>query len=114
MRKACVLKLLSLIDAICKYSLEQERIRGESIETIQTRIEQTKLGKQKQRLRVMGNNKPDKNKSVEEDDDGDSEDKKQLLGIMNNCREQADIVSHLFNFVEDVSNSDAETPTVIM
>ena len=34
MRHGCVSKALQLIDAICKYNIEQETLRGESVEAI--------------------------------------------------------------------------------
>lgn len=34
MRHGCVSKALQLIDAICKYNIEQETLRGESVEEI--------------------------------------------------------------------------------
>ena len=39
LRNGCVLKAIQLIDAITKYSLEQEQLRGESVEAVQKKIE---------------------------------------------------------------------------
>ena len=35
----CVLKAITLVDSICKYNIEQEKARGESVEDIQKKIE---------------------------------------------------------------------------
>lgn len=67
--------MICLVDAICKYSSQQEKLRGETIEEIQKKLENAKLRKQRQRAMVLGN-KAEKAKQIEDDDDGDSEDKK--------------------------------------
>jgi len=46
-RHGSALKAVSLIDAICKYSIEKENLRGEGVEAIQKKIEQAKLKKQR-------------------------------------------------------------------
>ena len=47
LRHRCALKVISLIDAICKYSISKENLRGEGVESIQKKIEQAKLKKQR-------------------------------------------------------------------
>ena len=49
-----------------------------------------------------------------DEDDGDSEDKKTLLAITSAFRQQADIVQQLFNFINEVFSLDVLTPTVIV
>lgn len=59
-------------------------------------------------------NKAEKRKGSEDDDDGDSDDKNLLLSLMSGFREEADIIQHLFDFVDSVMTSHPESPTVIM
>ena len=91
MRNGALSKVMSLIDAICKYNLEKEKLRGESIETIQKKIESAKLIRKRQREMALGN-KAEKRKGSEDDDDGDSDDKNLLLSLMSGFREEADII----------------------
>ena len=62
---------------------------------------------------VLGN-KAEKAKAVDDEDDGDSEDKKTLLSMNTGFKEQAEIINYLFNVVNWVFSIDLETPTVII
>lgn len=62
---------------------------------------------------VLGN-KAEKAKAVDDEDDGDSEDKKTLLAMNTGFKEQAEIINYLFNVVNWVFSIDLETPTVII
>jgi len=54
-------------------------------------------------MMVLGN-KAEKAKSVnDEEDDGDSDDKKVLIGVNQGFKEQADIINSLFNLINLVS-----------
>ena len=112
-RQACALKVINLIDNVCKFSIEQETKRGESIEDINKSIEKAKLKKQRDKLKMIVNAKRPQN---DDEDDGDSEEKKKRDQLLVSFKEQADIVKNLFNFLNEVfSRSDRETlPTVIM
>lgn len=59
-------------------------------------------------------NKAEKAKQVDDDDDGDSEDKKLHTTITTGFREQAEIVNFLFKVIQSVSATDADTPNVIV
>jgi len=59
-------------------------------------------------------NKAEKTKHTDEDDDGDSDDKNQFLAIIASFKEQADILHHLFDFIDEVLNFDPEVPLVVM
>ena len=61
----------------------------------------------------MGN-KADKSKSVDEEDDGDSEDKKLLLSIMSGFKEQSTIITSLFNYLDKVFSLDKEIPNAVV
>lgn len=63
---------------------------------------------------MASGNRAEKGKGNEDDDDGDSEDKKLLVSLMKGFREQADIVHDLFDFVDSVITISPETPSVIM
>ena len=62
---------------------------------------------------VLGN-KAEKQKALDDEDDGDSDDKKVLLGINLGFKEQAEIVNQLFNLINLVFTVDPETPSVIV
>jgi len=64
-------------------------------------------------MMVLGN-KAEKAKAVDDEDDGDSEDKKLLLSITASFKEQSEIVQHLFDFISEVFSIDPETPLVIV
>ena len=108
-----MLKVVTLIDAICLYSAEQEKARGESYETIQKKIEQAKLKKQRQKMMAMGN-KAEKGKSMQDDDDDEMEEKKVLQTVLQGFKEQADIVSLLFKMVNQIFMIDQETLMVVV
>ena len=59
-------------------------------------------------------NKVEKQKAAQDDDDGDSDDKKVLQGINSGFKEQAEIVLQLFNLINVIFTIDPETPTVIV
>ena len=62
---------------------------------------------------VLGN-KAEKTKALDDEDDGDTDDKQVLLAINVGFKEQADIINYLFNLINLVFSIDPETPTVII
>ena len=62
----------------------------------------------------MLGNKAEKTKALDDEDDGDTDDKQVLLAINVGFKEQADIINYLFNLINLVFSIDPETPTVII
>lgn len=65
---------------------------------------------------LAAGNKGDKSKNAGNDDEdgGDSDDKKTLMKILGDFRDQQDIVLSLFNLINEVFTVDEETPSVIV
>jgi len=63
---------------ICHFSIKKEAERGESIESIETRIAEVKLRKDRYKLMIKGN-KADSVKKQDDDDADDTNEDKKLL-----------------------------------
>lgn len=117
LREASVLKVIGLLNAICNYSIEQENLRGETVESIQKKIHYAKQRKQRQKAMLNGNTDRQTNtanQAADEDDDGDSEDKKQYLSIIKDFKEQAIVLQQLFDFIEETLRLDSDVPHTML
>lgn len=79
--KQIVLKVLRYIQLICQFTIKEEAQRGESIETIESRIAEVKLRKDRYKLMIKGNKADNVKKQDEDDADDTNEDKKLLQSL---------------------------------
>lgn len=103
-----VLKVLRYIQLICQFSIKQETERGESIETIESRIAEVKLRKDRYKLMIKGNKADNVKKQDEDDADDTNEDKKLLQALTDTFKNQTEILAHLFNFMNQIFTKNAE------
>lgn len=113
LRKSCICKVIRLQDEICKYSIGQEQLRGESIEEIKKRMDNAKLRKQRQKMMMMGN-KAEKTKQTDDDEDNDSEDKKQWNSLLESFVEQSNVMQLLFDFIDEELGLDVSGSTILV